>query len=72
LCCAIIYNPNVIEVNTVSLLPKRKLGFSPAKYSNEDTGLQRHPHQYSCRKNKKSLKLIVFIDLIELSFNPDS
>nr|XP_035947201.1 ribonuclease P protein subunit p40 isoform X1 [Halichoerus grypus] len=68
-CCALTYNTNIDEDNTVALLPGGKLILSLDKDTYEETGLQGRPSQYSGRK---IMKFIVSIDLMDLSFNPNS
>uniref|UniRef100_A0A2R8ZLL8 Ribonuclease P/MRP subunit p40 n=1 Tax=Pan paniscus TaxID=9597 RepID=A0A2R8ZLL8_PANPA len=68
-CCALTYNTNIDEDNTVALLPNGKLILSLDKDTYEETGLQGHPSQFSGRK---IMKFIVSIDLMELSLNLDS
>ncbi|XP_037699288.1 ribonuclease P protein subunit p40 isoform X2 [Choloepus didactylus] len=68
-CYALTYNTSIDEDNTVALLPNGKLILSLDKDTYEETGLQGHPSQYSSRK---TMKFIVTIDLMDLSFNLDS
>ncbi|KAM9667471.1 ribonuclease P protein subunit p40 isoform 1-T1 [Trichechus inunguis] len=68
-CYALTYNTNIDEDNTVALLPNGKLILSLDKDTYEETGLQGRPSQYSGRK---IMKFIISIDLMDLSFNPDS
>ncbi|KAF6345552.1 ribonuclease P/MRP subunit p40 [Rhinolophus ferrumequinum] len=68
-CYALTYNTNIDEDNTVALLPNGKLILSLDKDTYEETGLQGHPSQYFGRK---IMKFIVSIDLMDLSFKPDS
>ncbi|XP_058141170.1 ribonuclease P protein subunit p40 isoform X2 [Dasypus novemcinctus] len=68
-CCALTYNTSIDEDNTVALLPNGKLILSLDKDTYEEIGLQGHPSQYSSRK---IMKFIVSIDLMDLSFHPDS
>ncbi|KAF6111177.1 ribonuclease P/MRP subunit p40 [Phyllostomus discolor] len=68
-CCALTYNTNIDEDNTVALLPNGKLILSLDKDTYEETGLQGHPSRYSGRK---IMKFIISIDLMDLSFNLDS
>uniref|UniRef100_A0A8C0SFE2 Ribonuclease P/MRP subunit p40 n=1 Tax=Canis lupus familiaris TaxID=9615 RepID=A0A8C0SFE2_CANLF len=68
-CYALTHNTNIDEDNTVALLPNGKLILSLDKDTYEETGLQGRPSQYSGRK---VMKFIVSIDLMDLSFNPNS
>ncbi|XP_044773348.1 ribonuclease P protein subunit p40 isoform X3 [Neomonachus schauinslandi] len=52
-CCALTYNTNIDEDNTVALLPDGKLILSLDKDTYEETGLQGRPSQYSGRKIMK-------------------
>uniref|UniRef100_A0A8C9A4Q6 Ribonuclease P/MRP subunit p40 n=1 Tax=Prolemur simus TaxID=1328070 RepID=A0A8C9A4Q6_PROSS len=52
-CCALTYNTNIDEDNTVALLPNGKLILSLDKDTYEESGLQGHPSQYSGRKIMK-------------------
>uniref|UniRef100_A0A2R8ZPD0 Ribonuclease P/MRP subunit p40 n=1 Tax=Pan paniscus TaxID=9597 RepID=A0A2R8ZPD0_PANPA len=52
-CCALTYNTNIDEDNTVALLPNGKLILSLDKDTYEETGLQGHPSQFSGRKIMK-------------------
>ncbi|KAF6111179.1 ribonuclease P/MRP subunit p40 [Phyllostomus discolor] len=52
-CCALTYNTNIDEDNTVALLPNGKLILSLDKDTYEETGLQGHPSRYSGRKIMK-------------------
>lgn len=65
-CYALTYNTNIDEDNTVALLPNGKLILSLDKDTYEEIGLQGRPSKYSGRK---SMKFIVSVDLMELSFN---
>ncbi|XP_069349393.1 ribonuclease P protein subunit p40 isoform X3 [Eulemur rufifrons] len=52
-CCALTYNTNIDEDNTVALLPNGKLILSLDKDTYEESGLQGRPSQYSGRKTMK-------------------
>uniref|UniRef100_A0A8C5W560 Ribonuclease P/MRP subunit p40 n=1 Tax=Microcebus murinus TaxID=30608 RepID=A0A8C5W560_MICMU len=52
-CCALTYNTNIDEDNTVALLPNGKLILSLDKDTYEESGLQGHPSKYSGRKIMK-------------------
>ncbi|XP_012502451.1 PREDICTED: ribonuclease P protein subunit p40 isoform X3 [Propithecus coquereli] len=52
-CCALTYNTNIDEDNTVALLPNGKLILSLDKDTYEESGLQGHPSRYSGRKIMK-------------------
>ncbi|KAM8790789.1 ribonuclease P protein subunit p40 isoform 1-T1 [Rhynchonycteris naso] len=68
-CSALSYNTNIDEDNTAALLPNGKLILSLDKDTYEETGLQGHPSHYSGRR---VMKFVISIDLMDLSFKPDS